>query len=173
MHKTIQLYFFTSTILNWIPILRNDNNKEIITSSLKFLRNSNKIKVFAFVIMPNHIHIVWEIDELYKYSDIVRDFKKFTAQKIKEDLKKNYPELLQKFYIESKDRTFQLWKRNSLSIPIISKKVMVQKINYIHENPLKPKWKLAVEPQEYKYSSASFYYEDIDKFNFLERYPGI
>ncbi|MCY7362353.1 MAG: hypothetical protein LH629_09865 [Ignavibacteria bacterium] len=48
-----------------------------------------------------------------------------------------------------------------------------QKINYIHFNPVHPKWKLAEEPQQYKYSSAKFYYEDKDDFGFLENYRNL
>ena len=52
----------------------------------------------------------------------------------------------------------------------IHKKVVEQKINYIHGNPIKPKWNLAAEPQDYKYSSAGFYYTGKDEFGFLENY---
>ena len=53
-----------ATIHNWLPLLENDNNKKIITDSLKYLSDKNLITVYAFVIMPNHIHLIWQQNEL-------------------------------------------------------------------------------------------------------------
>jgi REP element-mobilizing transposase RayT len=120
--------------------------------------------------MPNHLHLVWKIINGYDYSAIQRDFLKYTGQMIKLDLQNNHPEVLKHFYVGAKDREYQIWERNPLSIEIISKEVAEQKINYIHKNPLSPKWNLAEEPAKYKYSSAAFYYDGNDEFGFLENY---
>ena len=170
MKKNNSLYFFTATILEWKHLLKKDKYKDIIIESLRFLQNSNKIKVFAFVIMPNHIHLVWKIINNDSYSDIQRDFLKFVAKQIITDLRVDYPEVLKKFYVGAKDREYQIWERNPLSIEIISQNVAEQKINYIHKNPIAEKWSLADEPQKYKYSSAKFYYEGIDEFKILDNY---
>jgi putative transposase len=173
MKKNNSLYFFTATILEWKHLLKKDDYKNIIIECLKFLCSKNKIRVYAFVIMPNHIHLVWKILNDFNYSDIQRDFLKFTAREIISDLKINHPEVLNHFYVGAKDRDYQFWERNPLSIEIISQKVAEQKINYIHKNPLAGKWKLADEPQKYKYSSARYYYEGIDNFGFLENYMNV
>ncbi len=170
MKKSNSLYFFTATILEWKHLLKKDKYKDIIVQSLSYLHTKEKIKVYAFVIMPNHIHLVWKILRENNYSDIQRNFLKYTAQIIVSDLKKNHPELLNQFFVGAKDRDYQIWERNPLSIEIVSQYVAEQKINYIHKNPLAEKWKLAEEPQKYKYSSAKFYYEGIDEFGFLENY---
>jgi hypothetical protein len=73
-------------------------------------------------------------------------------------------------YVGTKDRNYQFWERNPLSVPLYSQKVVEQKINYIHGNPLNTGWNLADEPQDYKYSSAGFYYKGKDEFGFLENY---
>ncbi|MBX7046280.1 MAG: transposase [Ignavibacteria bacterium] len=169
-YKSDTLYFFTATILEWKHLLVKDKYKDIIIESLKFLHKNNKVKIFAFVIMPNHIHLVWKIINGYNYSDIQRDFLKYTGQMMKLDLKENHPEVLKKFYVGAKDREYQIWERSPLSIEIISKEVAEQKINYIHRNPLTPKWNLADEPQKYNYSSAAFYYQGKDEFGFMENY---
>ena len=95
---------------------------------------------------------------------------KFVSKKIIANLKINHPETLINFYVGAKDRKYQIWERNPLSIEIISQNVAEQKISYIHKNPLTEKWKLADEPQKYKYSSAKYYYDGIDEFGFLENY---
>ncbi|MDR6563262.1 MULTISPECIES: hypothetical protein [unclassified Arcicella] len=48
--------FFTATILSWKPLLKPDKYKQIIIDSLKFLVENHRVKVYGFVIMPNHIH---------------------------------------------------------------------------------------------------------------------
>ena len=98
---------------------------------------------------------------------------KFTGQTILRDLKLNHRKIHESMYVGAKDRNYQFWERNPLSVPLYSQKVIEQKINYIHGNPLHSKWNLADQPQDYKYSSAGFYYTDIDQFGFLENYMDV
>ena len=91
---------------------------------------------------------------------VQRDFLKYTAQQIKFDLQKNHPELLAHFEADANDRSYQFWKRRSLSIELRTDKVYQQKLGYIHWNPVKAGFcKL---PEEYKYSSALFYQTGVD-----------
>ena len=62
-------FFFTATVLNWKHILNPDKYKDIIIESFKFLGNKNRVRIFAFVIMPNHYHTVWRINENLEKSD--------------------------------------------------------------------------------------------------------
>ena len=163
-------FFFTATVLNWKHILNPDKYKDIIIESFKFLVNKNRVRIFAFVIMPNHYHTVWRINENLEKSDFQRDSMKFTGQTILRDLKSYHKEIHNSMYVGAKDRKYQFWERNPLSVPLYSQKVVEQKINYIHGNPVKPKWNLAAEPQDYKYSSAGFYYTGKDEFGFLENH---
>ena len=163
-------YFFTATVLNWKHILKPDKYKDILIESFKFLVRKNRVRIFAFVIMPNHYHTVWRINENLEKSDFQRDSMKFTGQTILRDLKSYHKEIHNSMYVGAKDRKYQFWERNPLSVPLYSQKVVEQKINYIHGNPIKPKWNFAAEPQDYKYSSAGFYYTGKDEFGFLENY---
>ena len=52
--------FFTATILNFEHLLAKDEYKGIFVDSLRFLVNENRIKLFAFVLMSNHIHLIWQ-----------------------------------------------------------------------------------------------------------------
>ena len=163
-------FFFTATVLNWKHFLNPDKYKDIIIESFKFLVNKNRVRIFAFVIMPNHYHTVWRINENLEKSDFQRDSMKFTGQTILIDLKSYHKEIQNSMYVGAKDRKYQFWERNPLSVPLYSQKVVEQKINYIHGNPIKPKWNFAAEQQAYKYSSAGFYYTGKDEFGFLENY---
>ena len=81
--------FFTATILEWKKLLAPDKYKDIIIDSLTFLVKNNRVFIYGFVIMPNHIHLIWQMKENINPSHVQRDFLKFTAQQIKFDLQKN------------------------------------------------------------------------------------
>ena len=161
-------HFFTATILAWKRLLKPIKYKEIIIESMRFLVADRRVIVYGFVIMVNHIHTVWQIKAGVKKENLQRDFLRFTAQKIQKDLKSCHPKVLAHFLVNASDRKYQFWERNALSIEIWSEKVLRQKLNYIHENPVRAG--LCRFPEQYKYSSALFYKTGIDNWKFLTHY---
>jgi len=161
-------HFFTATILEWQRLLKPIKYKEIIIESMRFLVADRRVIVYGFVIMVNHIHTVWQIKAGVKKENLQRDFLRFTAQKIQKDLKSCHPKVLAHFLVNASDRKYQFWERNPLSIEIWSEKVLRQKLNYIHENPVRAG--LCRFPEQYKYSSALFYKTGIDNWKFLTHY---
>ncbi len=97
------------------------------------------------------MHIIWQIAEGYKRENVQRDFLKYTAQKIKQDLLLTNKDMLEAFRVTAKDRMYQIWERNPLSIDIYSEKVLLQKLHYIHNNPLQERWQLSRMAKAYKY----------------------
>jgi len=120
--------------------------------------------------MPNHLHLIWRINNGHKREDVQRDFLKYTAQQIRFDLQANHPQVLEKFRVNAKDRTYQIWERNPLSVDLFGKEMVEQKLQYIHLNPLQAKWNLVEKPEAYVYSSAQFYLTGEDRFNLLIDY---
>ena len=159
--------FFTATILQWKPLLQYDAYKEIIIDGLRYAVKHKRVNLDAFVIMSNHIHIVWQQLPPYDKTQVQLGFMKYTAQKIKFDLQKTNPRFLEQFKVNKKDREYQIWKRRPLSIDLFTEKVYWQKIDYIHENPVKAG--LCKYPEEYKYSSAKYYELGIDEFGLFSR----
>ena len=157
--------FFTATNLEWKKALDNDEHKDIIIRSLRFLVENKRVIIYAFVIMPNHIHLVWQIQAGQQKQNVQRDFLKFTAQRIKDRMEKSSPALLSEFLVNAKDRKYQLWERNPLSVELWTEQVMMEKIRYIHENPVRAG--LCSYPYTYKYSSALFYNNGNDNWGFL------
>jgi REP-associated tyrosine transposase len=129
--------FFTATVLEWKELLKPDKYKHIIVESMRFLVNDRRVIMYGFVIMINHIHLIWQMRAGIKRSNLQRDFLKFTAQEIERDLQKNHQRVLSHFLVNAKDRKYQFWERNPLSIEIWSEKVLKQKLRYLHENPVR------------------------------------
>ena len=167
-YATNHTLFFTATVLDWKNLLKPDKYKDIVIESLGFLVKDKRVEVNAFVIMQNHIHLIWQMLNNHKRENVQRDFLKFTAQKIKNDLTKNHPEVLSKFEVNAKDRRYQFWERNPLSVDLYTEAVFIQKLEYIHLNPVQAQ--LCSLPEEYWYSSARFYEIGIDDFGFLTHY---
>lgn len=76
------LYFVTTTAVKHMHLFRGDVIKRIIVESFHHLRTTGKMKLFVFVIMPNHIHVIAHFSEEHPLSDVMRDFRKFTARQI-------------------------------------------------------------------------------------------
>ena len=163
-----ELEFFTATILEWHHILSDDAHKRIIIDSLNFLVKNDRVFVTAFVIMSNHIHLLWHIRAPHKRPDVQRDFLKHTAQMILKELKSKDAVAYKKLLVDAADRKYQLWERNPLSVGVWNKKVLEQKLNYIHQNPVKAG--LSDAAGQYKYSSAAYYETGKDEFGFLTHY---
>ena len=162
-----ELYFWTVTINQWQNLLMNDIYKNIILSSLQYLWSNGKINVFAFVIMPNHLHLIWKINELNGKETPQGSFLKYTAHEIKKTLKKEDPQSLANYAIDAHNKNYEFWQRDPLAIKLFSKEMAFQKLDYLHYNPTSGKWHLVKEPIEYFYSSARFYEKNITDFPFL------
>ena len=160
--------FYTATILNWKKLLRPEKYKMIIIESLQYLAQEKRVILYGYVIMDNHIHLIWKPTELYPLKHTQLSFMKFTAQIIKRDLQVNHPNILKEFLVRLNDRTYQFWQRNSLAVNLYNNKTIIEKLNYIHNNPIKAE--LCKESIDYKFSSAKFYNELGDEFNFLTHF---
>jgi len=160
--------FVTVTCLNWAPVLAGREHKEIVMNSLRFLVKEERVRVSAFVLMDTHFHLIWQVMGEHTREDVQRDFLKFTSQQILKNLRNQNSPLLNDLLVEAKDRKYQVWERNSLSVELYSEKVLAQKLDYIHLNPVQAG--LCSQPEEYEYSSAWFYEKNELNFDFLNHY---
>jgi len=162
--------FYTATILEWKHLLAEDKHKDIIIESLQFLAKEKRIVLNAFVIMSNHIHLIWQPMFGYTLSDIQSSFMKYTAQQFKRSLINSNSEILEDFKKNKYDRSYQFWKREPLSVELRTHAVFIQKLEYVHYNAVKAG--LCIYPEEYYYSSAKFYYGGTDDFKMLTHFSG-
>lgn len=160
-----KIYFWTATIHEWHKVLDCDENKKMIIDTLRSYSNAKLITVYGFVIMPTHIHIIWKQNIRNGQEMPLSSFMKYTAKKLLIYAEEHG--IANLFKIRACNKVHQIWKRDSLAIELFSRKVMQQKLNYIHTNPIKGKWQLASDETSYQYSSAKFYEAGIDDFDLL------
>ena len=165
-----EVYFWTDTIKGWNTLLSDDSLKKIIIDQLKWLTDRELISVYAFVIMPNHIHVAWEMLQLNGKEMPHASFNKWTSSQFLKQHRGSNAELLSLFTEVADDRKHRFWQRDPLAILMDSRGKLEQKINYIHLNPLQEKWSLASRAEEYRWSSAKFYEEGWDEFDILTHY---
>ncbi len=165
-------YFYTATIKDWKHVIFENEFKKIIINSLAFLTQAKLVEVYAFVIMPNHIHLIWQMMQMNKKETPVASFMKFTSHHFLKRLRSKKQEELKDYEVDWVSRAYNFWQKDSLAIELFSEKVFLQKMNYIHHNPIKEKWRLSKVPEEYKWSSAMFYYTGgkENDFGFLKHY---
>src|SRR5690554_7050134 len=96
-----RLYFSTATIMGWQMLLKPDKYKKIVIDSLSYLVHKNKIRVYGFVIMPNHIHIIWELLDMNGKEMPHASFFKFTSHVLQKDLTQHHPFVLERFSVDS------------------------------------------------------------------------
>jgi REP element-mobilizing transposase RayT len=164
------VYFWTITLKEWIHLLKEDDYKLIITTSLKWLCDKNLIRIYGYVIMPNHIHFLWEQLKMNGKEFPKNSFEKFTAHQFQKKLQKGNPKELQKFQVNAVDRNYNFWQRDPLAIHISGREMAVQKLHYIHNNPVQQHWNLFQAPEQYRFSSANFYENQIDEFGIVTNY---
>lgn len=168
-----EVYFWTITIKEWIQLLNADEYKAIIVNSLQWLTEQELVRIYGYVIMPNHIHLLWEQLKMNGKEFPKNSFEKFTAHHFKKKLKTENPEALKQFAVKTSDRAYNFWRRDPLAVLVFSREMASQKLDYMHFNPLQEHWQLCLQPELYRFSSASFYEHGIDEFKILTHYMAV
>ena len=138
-----------------------------IIGSLQWLKQQQLIALYAYVIMPNHLHFVWCVLGKNGKESPQGSLLKYTAHRFRQILLQTNPSLLNQFKVDASNKAHEFWQRDSLAFPLYSRDVIWQKIEYIHNNPVAKNWRLAETREAYRFSSAEFYYTGKDEFGFL------
>ena len=170
--------FVTTTVMNFDRVFGlGDSYYQILLKSLRHVIEEHEATLYAYVFMPSHIHLVVTMPEGESISDMMRDFKKYTSTKIRQQLESDGHAMwverlranVQIRQDESPDGTrkrahthsierqvFKLWMDRFDDVVIYSQEMMRVKVRYIHENPVKAG--LVEKAEDWKYSSARNYF---------------
>ena len=173
-YKDQHIYFSTITIRNWISIFHDfpETNYIILQGFHHFVKEPGN-KIYAFVIMRDHIHVVWQFGDLNAIQKNINTFKKYSGRSIVDYLYSLKSEYLEYFVSGRKDRKHHVWKRSEGRLHITGPKIMKQKINYIHNNPTKENYRSVEEVEDYLFSSARAYSVETSNFSFLTLAKGL
>lgn len=157
IHEPTHPHFVTCTVLHWLPLFTRQESVAILIECLKYLQTKDNLKLYAYVILENHLHMVLSSDDLHKS---MQSFKQYTAKQLLELLKKeNATTLLEQlaFYKKAhhKEKSYQVWEEGYQPKLIQCEAMMQVKIDYIHNNPVKRGY--VDDAIHWRYSSARDY----------------
>ena len=156
-------YFVTMTVVGWVDVFSKAHFKKLIANSLRYCQEHKGLEIYGYCLMSNHLHMIVRATGTCTLSEILRDFKKFTSKEIVHQMemqgstKKEW--LLAYFQEHGKDsvngKGYKIWQNGNHPLEISSNWFFDQKLDYIHNNPVK---ELIVErPEDYIFSSARNY----------------
>lgn len=156
-------YFVTITTIGWIDVFTRPNHKNLIVDSLHYCIKNKGLVVFAYCLMPSHLHLICRAEGEGNLSDILRDFKTYTSKRIIEQII-NESESRREWMLEyfsnacahlKKNQKYKVWQDGNQAKETYSTSFLYEKLEYIHNNPVQD---LIVEkPEDYLYSSARNY----------------
>jgi len=155
-------HFLTFQVIDWVDIFSRQIYKDIVIDSMKFCRANKGLEIYSYVIMSNHVHVIWRAKN-GDLSNVIRDFKKFTGRNIIEAIKTG-PEsrqdwMLKRFEFAARSNVrnsiHQFWTHENHSVELFTPDFTEQKIQYIHKNPVRAG--IVEKEEDYIYSSARNY----------------
>lgn len=168
-HEKEGAYFISFATVFWIDIFTRMEYFDILIEALKYCRTNKGMMIFGYCIMPSHVHLIFRSENGLP-SELIRDFKSFTAKKLLQAIEENNQESRKEWLLwmfkkagsqNSNIKKYQFWQQNNKPIQIWSLKVFEQKLNYVHQNPVEAGF--VMEPWEWKYSSARNYCDDYNE----------
>jgi len=159
------VYFLTFTVVNWLDVFTRGIHKHIVVDALNYCIANKGLNVHAWCLMSSHLHLIASAQQGYNLSAIIRDFKKHTAVKIIEQIKTE-PESRREMFLnvfreegrkDARITTYKFWQQSNHAIELVrwQTKIMDQKLNYIHRNPVEEG--IVQFERDYLYSSAKDY----------------
>ncbi|TYP75975.1 REP-associated tyrosine transposase [Aquimarina intermedia] len=177
-HNPSAAYFISFATVYWMDVFTRQEYFSELADSLAYCRKEKGMEVFAYCFMPSHVHLIFRSSK-EDPSGLLRDFKGFTAKKLIKTIQENQQESRKEWLLWMMEKAgkknsnvtkYQLWQQHNKPIELWTDKVIQQKIDYIHKNPVESGF--VTDAVDWKYSSARNYQDDhtilkIDSDGFL------
>ena len=160
-----KLHFISFATVNWIDVFIRPVYKDILVESIKYCIENKGLVVYVWVIMSSHVHMIIGTKG-EKMQDIIRDLKKHTSKAILKAIEENVQESRREWMLwmferagkkNGNNKKYQFWQQHNKPIELFDNKIISQKLDYLHNNPVEEGF--VNEAHEYKYSSAIDYSE--------------
>src|SRR6478735_5210904 len=138
------LYFVSFAVVNWIDVFTHNEYKDIVLDAIRHAMEQKSMRVFAWCIMTNHVHLIFDVSEPNKPELVLGDIKRYTSRKITEAIENNPQESRKEWMLSqfraaaqqaSNTTKYQFWRHDNKPIELWSEAVIKQKVIYIHNNP--------------------------------------
>jgi putative transposase len=163
-HDQDQLYFVSFAVVNWIDLFIRNEYKNIMLQSWRYCQANKGLEIYGWCIMSSHVHMIVGTHG-NPLEDIMRDMKKHTSVELKNAIKQHPAESRKEWMLwmmeragkkNSQNVAFQLWQHDNHPIDLYDQKILHQKLDYIHDNPVVAG--IVERAEDYLYSSARNYY---------------
>ncbi len=145
---TSGIYYLTLTVRNWYYIFDRHNRFQILANSLKYCRENKGVKIYAYVFMINHLHLIASCNDMIGFA---RDFKRHTSKEVQNNIAATEAAVLKLF--DAGNGKYEFWSRTNMPKMIEGEEYLIQKINYIHTNPVRRQY--VKNPEDWMWSSAN------------------
>jgi len=142
-----EIFFLTFTVHRWYYLFDRHNRWDILTDSLKYCQANKGLKIYHYVFMLNHIHLIVRSGDMISF---IRDFKTFTSKEIKKNIMDTEPNILKLFEESGK---YQFWQKTNMPEVIRNEDFYLAKARYIEQNPVRKRYVNRAE--DWVYSSAN------------------
>ena len=158
-----ELYFISFAVVNWIDLFIRNEYKEILLASWQHCQQHKGLEIYGWCIMTSHVHMIIGTQG-DKLENIMRDMKKHTSVALREAIKQHPGESRREWMLwmmeragkkNSQNTNFQLWQQDNHPIELFDHKILHQKLDYIHYNPVVAG--IVEKPEDYLYTSARDY----------------
>ena len=163
-HNPEGLYFISFAVVGWLDVFTRNEYKDLFLESLAYCQQNKGLEVHAWCIMSNHVHLIFRSINNQKPELLIGDLKRFTSKSIVKSIQENPGESRKEFLLDffkkeaeksSNVKHYQFWRHDNKPIELWSSKVINQKIDYVHNNPVEEG--LVYKLEDYVYSSAIDY----------------
>ncbi|MEE9613826.1 MAG: transposase [Thermodesulfobacteriota bacterium] len=141
-------YFLTFTVRNWYYIFDRHNRFDMLGDALRYCKENKGLKLYAYVFMLNHVHLVVSSRDTIGF---VRDFKRHTSKELLRNMAAIEPDVLKLFEVEG--GRYEFWARTNMPKAIESERFLLQKVEYVHNNPVRKRY--VERPEYWLWSSAN------------------
>ena len=158
------IYFVTFTVIQWIDVYIRDIYRDIFYDSILFCQNKKGLEVYAYCLMTSHIHMIIGKNGIHDLTGIIRDLKSFTSRHTRKLIENSIHESRKGWMMEmmkntglnnDRNKDFQFWLQDNHPVELSSNKMMEQRLDYIHNNPVEAGF--VDDPCSWLHSSARDY----------------
>jgi putative transposase len=152
-----EIYFVTFTVRQWVDVFTRREYVEVLLENLRYCQQNKGLKIYSWVVMSNHCHLIIRCED-HSLSDVIRDFKKYTAKAIVKAIEDNTRESRKRWllWLLKKEDQVVFWKEGYHGVEISDQNMFDSKMNYIHLNPVRAG--LVTKEEEYLWSSCADFY---------------